>query len=54
MKWVLLIYVTLISGCSGIRFCHEPYPHHSSPEDNHGLVSFRDVIERVYTARDTN
>ena len=35
MKWVLLIYVTLISGCSGIRFCHEPNPDHSCPKDNH-------------------
>jgi len=43
MKWVLLIYVTLISGCSGIRFCHEPNPDHSCPSEegeHHGPCPF--------------
>ena len=43
MKWVLLIAVTLISGCSGIRFCHEPNPDHSCPSEegeHHGPCPF--------------
>ncbi|MEC8244411.1 MAG: hypothetical protein VX038_06180 [Verrucomicrobiota bacterium] len=28
MSSILLIAVIFISGCSSIRFCHEPHPDH--------------------------
>ena len=46
MSSMLLITVTLISGCLGIRFCHEPNPDHSCPSEegeHHGPCPFCDT-----------
>ena len=41
MKWVALIAVTLISGCSSIRFCYDPIDDHSCPSSpDHGPCPF--------------